>query len=100
MFVSFLGFSKGASTITKGFTYSLQFERSKFVFYKLFPNIMVHRNVDIYVVEWKHKLFPNILARRSVDLYAATWKHKLFPKFMVNRCIGTLRRDVDPYAVA
>ena len=48
VFVSFSGFSKGASTITKGFTCSLQFERAKFLFFKLFLNFLVRRGVDLY----------------------------------------------------
>ena len=34
-FVSFSGIPKGASTVTKGFTYSLEYERVKFVYLKL-----------------------------------------------------------------
>ena len=50
VYVSFSGLPKGASLITKGPTCPLQFERAKFVFYKLFPNLLVRRGVDLYAV--------------------------------------------------
>ena len=50
VFVRFSGLPKGASTVTKGFTCSLQCERTKFMFKKkkeLIPYFLVRRCVDL-----------------------------------------------------
>ena len=101
MFVSFAGLPKGASTITKGFTCSLQFERVKFVFYKLFPNFLLRRNVDHYTAAWNFfffKLYGTLQCgtlRYNVDLFQFSGMPQ---RRCLSRCVGMLRRCVDPYA--
>ena len=75
MFVSFLGLSKGASTVTKGFACSLQCERAKFVFKKkkkkLVPNFLVHRGIGLSRYVGIKIYASNFRVRISVDPYAA-----------------------------
>ena len=80
-------------------------ERAKFMFYKLFPNFLVRRDVDLYAAAWKNKFsFFKLFStsrrgtlRRCIDIFqlSGTSKHRSL------RCyLGMLRRRVEPYAAA